>query len=99
MVYAVDISDPNIFTPAKFTTLSTLLNIILPLITAGAALIFLAIILSASFKILTHGDSPEAIKKAQSSIVFAVLGLIVVIISFLAVKLIGKMLGITNILP
>lgn len=99
MIYAVDISDPNIFAPAKFTNLSTILNLILPLATGGAALLFLAVILSASFKILTHGDSPEAIKKAQSSIAFAVLGLIVVIISFLTVNLIGKMLGITSILP
>lgn len=99
MIYAIDISNPNIFAPAKFTNLSVLLNLILPLTTGGAALLFLVIILSSSFKILTHGDSPEEINKAQKSIAFAILGLIVVIISFLVVKLIGKMLGVTNILP
>ncbi len=99
MVYAIDISDPNVFKPAKFTNVSVFLNLILPLATAGASVIFLVIILSAAFKIITHGDSPEEIKKSQQTIGFAVLGLIIVIVSFLAVKLIGKMLGVTNISP
>lgn len=99
MIYAIDISDPNVFKPAKFANFSTLINLILPLLTAGAALLFLIIFLSAAFRILTHGDNPEDIKKAQHTIAFAVLGLIVVIASFLAVNLIGKMLGVANILP
>ncbi|MFN4212592.1 MAG: hypothetical protein ACK4FL_01345 [Microgenomates group bacterium] len=99
MIYAINISDPNVFKPAIFSNFSTLINLILPLATAGAALLFLVMFFSAAFKILSHGDSPEEIKKAQNTIAFAVLGLIVVIVSFLAVNLIGKMLGVTNILP
>ncbi len=99
MIHALDFSDPNVFAPAKFTNFSIIINIILPIITAGAALIFLARILTASFKILTHGDVSQEIEKAKNSIAFAVLGLIIVITSFLAVSIIGKMLGISNILP
>jgi len=97
MVYAFDISEK--FAPAKITTIATLLNIVLPLVTTGAGLIFLVMALMGGFNILTHGDNPDALKKAYSTITYAVFGLIIVIISFVAVRLIGKMLNIDNILP
>ncbi len=98
MIYAIDINKDN-FAPAKFDTVSVFLNVLLPLATAGAALIFLVMMLRAAFNIITHGDNPEAIKKAQQSMVFAILGLLIVILSFLFVRLIGKILGVNDILP
>jgi branched-subunit amino acid transport protein AzlD len=97
MVYAIDLS--NNFAPAKFTNIATFLNIILPMLTLGAGIIFLVVIIMASFNILTHGDKPDIIKKSQATFGLAVLGLILVIISFLAVNLIGRLLGIQNLLP
>ncbi len=99
MTYAIDMSDPSVFKPAKFGNVATLLNLILPLITAGAALLFLLMILLAAFRIITHGDKPDEIKKSKQTITFAVLGLIIVVISFLAVQLVGRLLGIANLLP
>jgi hypothetical protein len=97
MVYAIDISQS--FAPAKITTIATLLNIVLPLLTTGAGLIFLVMALLGGFNVLTHGDNPDALKKAYGTITYAILGLLIVIISFVAVRLIGKMLNIPNILP
>lgn len=97
MVYGIDISQN--FPPAKFTNIATFLNIILPLLTIGAGVIFLIVIITASFNILTHGDKPEVIKKSQATFGLAILGLIIVIVSFLAVNLIGRLLGIQNLLP
>jgi len=96
MVYAIDISQN--FAPAKITTIATLLNVILPLITAGAALIFLVMALLGAFNVLTHGDNPEAVSKGYGTITFAVLGLLIVIGSFVAIRIIGNMLHI-DILP
>lgn len=98
MIEAIEITQDT-FAPAKFTNLAVLLNIVLPLATGGAAILFLAITLLAGFKIITHGDNPEEIKKSQQTIAFAVLGLVVVIISFLLVQLLGRILGVTSILP
>ncbi|MGB9707133.1 MAG: hypothetical protein ACPL1D_00025 [Microgenomates group bacterium] len=97
MVYGIDLSEN--FAPAKFTSIATFLNVILPLLTLGAGIIFLVVIIIASFNILTHGDKPDIIKKSQATFGLAVLGLIIVIVSFLAVNLIGRLLGIQNLLP
>ncbi|PIQ72866.1 hypothetical protein COY13_01150 [Candidatus Roizmanbacteria bacterium CG_4_10_14_0_2_um_filter_36_35] len=98
MLYAMEIN-PTTFPPARLFNISQLLNVVLPLMMSGAALIFLVMTLYGAFNLLTHGDNPEAIKKAYSTIVFAVVGLVIVIASFVGVKLIGKLLGVGNILP
>lgn len=97
MVYALTI-DPTTFPAAKIDNISKILNLVLPLALSGAGLIFLVMTLYAGFNILTHGDNPDALKKAYGSIATAVLGLIIVIVSFLAIQLIGKLLN-TNLLP
>lgn len=99
MVFAIDISQQGNFAPAKIASISTLLNLILPLLTLGAALIFLAMCLFAAFIWITNGDNKEKIAEAQKTLGFAFVGLIVVAISFIIVKLVGFVLGVTNILP
>ena len=98
MTFAIEIN-PTTFQPARITNIGTLLNVVLPLMMTGAALIFLVMTLYGAFNLLTHGSNPEIIKKAYSTIVFAVIGLFIVIASFVAVRLIGNLLGINNILP
>lgn len=97
MVYAVEIN-PSTFPTARFGNISSILNIVLPLTLAGAGLVFLMMALMAAFNILTHGDSPEMLKKSYSSIVFAVVGLIIVVASFVVVRLIGGLIG-AELLP
>ena len=97
MVYALTI-DPTSFPAAKVAKIGDIINLALPLVLTGAGLIFLVITLSAAFSILTHGDNPDALKKAYGSIVTAVLGLIIIIASFLVIKLLGVVLK-TDILP
>lgn len=97
MVYALTIN-PTSFPAAKVGKISDIMNLALPLALTGAGLIFLVITFSAAFKILTHGDNPEDLKKAYGSITTAVFGLIIVIASFLAIQLLGVVLK-TDIIP
>ena len=97
MVYAFTI-DQTSFPAAKIVSVGQITNLALPLLLAGAALIFLAITLKAAFDILRNGDNPDALKKAYGSIVTAVIGLFIVILSFLAIRLLGVVLK-TNIIP
>ncbi|MBI3366199.1 hypothetical protein HY041_01050 [Candidatus Roizmanbacteria bacterium] len=99
MVFAIDISQEGNFKPAKIVNVSTLLNVILPLLTFGAAMVFLAICLYAAFMWITNGENKEKIAEAHKTFGYAVFGLFVVIASFIIVKLIGFVLGVTNILP
>jgi hypothetical protein len=97
MVYAFTI-DPTTFPAAKISNISNILNLALPLALSGAGLIFLAMTLYAAFNILTHGDNPDELKKAYGSIVTSVIGLFIVVFSFVAVQIIGKIIG-TQLIP
>lgn len=88
MVYSFEIN-PTTFPGAKVTSIGQIVNLALPLALTGAGLIFLAMTLYAAFNILTHGDNPDALKKAYGSIATAVVGLIIVVSSYLVIKLLG----------
>mgnify|MGYP001068239731 CR=1 FL=1 len=96
MVLAIEINPTNFpsFVPAEITSVSIIMKIILPLLMIGAGLFFLIILLKAAFKILTAGDNEKTVEKEQSTIGFAVLGFIFVIISFLLVRIIGMILKV-----
>lgn len=91
MVQAFTI-DKTSFPAAKISKISDLTNLALPLAMTGAGLVFLVITLKAAFDILTHGDNPDALKKAYASITYAVLGLIIVVGSYLVIQLLGVIL-------
>ena len=97
MVQAFTINQDS-FPAAKIDNIGKIVNLALPLMMTGAGLIFLVITLKAAYDILTHGDNPEALKKAYASITTAVLGLVIVIVSFLAIQILGVVLK-TDILP
>lgn len=95
----LDLSKEGTNPIAKFKTFSSILNLVLPLLLTGAALVFLAMLLMGAYRWLTGGDNPELIKKAQQTFIYAIIGLIVVLMSFLAVQIIGRMFGFNNLLP
>ncbi len=92
MVYAIDISQN--FEPAKLSNFGTVLNVILPTLILGAAVIFLAMILYGAFTYITAGDNPKNVQKATQIFIFAGIGLLIVVLSFTAVKLISYLLGV-----
>ncbi|MEK7177357.1 MAG: hypothetical protein AAB705_00845 [Patescibacteria group bacterium] len=91
MVQAFTI-DSNSFPAAKVTSISQIVNLALPLAMMGAGLIFLVVTLKAAFDILRNGDNPDALKKAYSSIFTAVIGLFIVVASYLVIRLLGVIL-------
>lgn len=97
MIYALDIGPDN-FSPAKFANIATFINVILPLLTLGAAILFLVMALYGGFVWITSGGSQENLAKAQKIFTSSIIGLVIVIFSFVLVKLIGYILNI-KILP
>jgi hypothetical protein len=92
MVFAIDISENPI--AQKYGSISSILNTLLPLLTIGAFLLFLATALWGAFSWLRAGDSTENVKKAQKILTYAVIGLILVAVSYTAVKLVAMILQI-----
>ncbi len=97
MVYALTI-DPTTFPAAKIGSIGEIVNLALPLALTGAGIVFLVITLKAAFDILSNGDNPDALKKAYGSITTAVVGLIIIVFSYLAIKILGVVLK-TPIIP
>lgn len=98
MVQALYTIDETSFPAAKIANIGQIVNLALPLAMTGAGLIFLFITLKAALDILRNGDNPDALKKAYGSITTAILGLVIVVASFLVIQLLGVVLK-TDILP
>ncbi len=94
-VYALTI-DQNNFFPSKFSDLATFVNLLIPLLMTGGALIFLVMLLYGGFVWITAGDNAESVKKSQKILTFAAVGLVIVFLSYLAVKLIGIILNVNQ---
>ncbi len=86
--------DDEQFNPiAKFSSLSSVLNIIIPIIMGIAAVLFFVILLKGGLTIITAGGDVEKFKKGQKTFKLAVGGFIMVLLSYIIVKLINKFLG------
>lgn len=99
VVYAINIADPNINPGARVTNLAAILNVVIPILMTVAGLIFLFMLISGAFMYLTSGDSPDKVKKAQSTFVTAIIGLIIVVCSFLIVQLLSYFFHVQNLIP
>ena len=93
-VYAIDISNPDVNPTAKFGDMGKLLNLLFPLITVGGALLMLVLLLLGAWTWITSGGSPEAVKKAQVYITYAIFGFIFILASMFLVKLISYILNV-----
>lgn len=87
--------NPTSFAPAKFMNIGIIYSLIAPLLMVGAAILFLVTIISAAFTYFTAGGNSENIKKAQKSLMFAILGLVFVISAYLIMKLIAFVFNLT----
>lgn len=95
MVYALTIN-PTSFPAARIATIGTLLNVIIPLITIGASLMFLFMMIRAAFTWLTSGGKPENLAKAQKMFIWAIVGFVVVLAAFALTKLIGMIFNVNT---
>lgn len=97
MVYALDIN-PTTFPPVKYQSLSTFLNLIVPLSTIIAAILLLGMFFVGSFTMLTAAGEAEQIKKAQGYFKYSIIGFIIIVAGYLLVKFIGLIVGIDILL-
>lgn len=99
MVFAIDLSNQAVNPIARFSSFASIVNLLLPLFMIVAAFAALTMGLVGGIGVLTASGNPEKMKKAQKTFIFSVFGLILVVASYLIVKVIGKIFGIENVLP
>jgi hypothetical protein len=86
------------FPPACITDLSKLSNVLLPLVYIGAALMLLGLFIYAAFLYIQSSGDPTAVKEAQQTMSYAVLGIIVIIVAYVLVRLIAYIVDIPFLL-
>lgn len=94
-VYAeVDFSKTAVNPIAKFDSVTTLVNLIVPILMLVGGIITLSMLLLGAYKYLTSEGNPEKISKAQSVLIYAVLGLFLMVASFVITRIIGYVLKV-----
>lgn len=93
-VYALDLNNTTTNPLARISTIGHLLNIFIPTLIGGAAVLLLIMLLYGSYTLITAGESSDSVAKAKKIMTYSILGLVVVVLSFLLVKLIT---GVFNI--
>ncbi len=94
MVYALDLTQESVNPLAKISNIASIANVVTSLLVILAALAFVFIMLSGAFTYITAGGDAEKVKQAQKTFKSALIGMIIVLVSFLIVKLIEFILGI-----
>lgn len=78
----------------NFSTLGSLLNLIIPLIMIIATIIFLFMMIYGAISIMNAGGTPENLERAKKIFQFSILGFIIIVTSYLSVKVIARILNI-----
>ena len=94
-VYAqVNFGDKDVNPIAKLSSISTFVNIFIPLMMIVGGTAALIMLLYGAYMYLTSEGNPEKVKKAQSTLMYAVIGLFFMAISFVITKVIGSVLKV-----
>jgi hypothetical protein len=79
---------------AKFDSITKIVNLIIPIMMIVGGLACLFMLLLGAYRYLTSEGNAEKISKAQSIIIYAILGLLLIVASFVITKVIGTVLNI-----
>ena len=93
MVYADFIINEDTFGPGRFASIGAIINLILPILMAGAGIAALFMLVLGALNWIKAGDNPENLKKAREYFTYAIVGLLIVVLSFAIVKLIGVIIN------
>jgi lysylphosphatidylglycerol synthetase-like protein (DUF2156 family) len=93
---AADPKRPDIDNPVSGTDLGSVLSSVINalLLFAGAVAVLFLII--GGFRYVVSAGSPDQVEGAKKTILYAIVGLIIIFIAFVLVQLIQNYLGVTN---
>lgn len=86
--------EPSTFPAARFTNIGTMVNLISPILTIAAAILFGVMLIRVGLLILTAGSDKEKIAKSGQTATWAIVGLTVVLAAYLIIKLLEFILKV-----
>lgn len=91
----INVGGQSITGPLKgINTLSDVINKIVPVVIYAAIIILFFVLVWGGFNFLTSAGNPEKIKSARAKITTGIIGFILLIVSYIIVKLISTLFGI-----
>lgn len=75
-------------------TLGDIINAVLPWVFGFAGIALLIYLVLGGLQLMTSRGDPKAIQAAQSKITSALIGFIIILVSYFVVQLLGQLLGI-----
>lgn len=90
---AKSVISPAYAQPAKLSDIEKVISNIIGLLTPFAAIALLIMIVVGAFKFLTSGGDPKAVAGARSTLTYAILGVILIVVSWLVLVLIRTLTG------
>ncbi len=88
------INNPKDFNP-QFTDIGSIITQLLPIIFVLAGLVLFIFLIIGGFGLLTSGGSPEKMKASQGKITSAVIGFVIIFISYWLVRILEIVFGIS----
>lgn len=79
----------------NFTDLGSVISALLPYVFVLAGLVMFFLLIAGGFQLLTSAGNPEATAKGYKRILFAIVGFLVVFISYWLIQILQYVLGIT----
>ncbi|MFZ2026033.1 MAG: hypothetical protein WAV30_01975 [Microgenomates group bacterium] len=90
----VNFGDTAINPVAKFNSIGVFTNIIIPIMMILGGFLTLSMLLYGAFTYLTSEGNADKVKKSQSILVYAILGLFLIVISFVLTRIIGTIFNV-----
>lgn len=78
----------------EITTLGGFVSALLPIILVLAGLVLFVLLILGGFGILTSAGSPDKVKAAQGKITSAVIGFVIIFVSYWIARILEVMLGV-----
>jgi len=91
----VNFGNASVNPVAKFSSISVFTDILIPLFMIGGGLLTLIMLLYAAFMYLTSEGTPEKIKKAQAVLTYSLMGIFLIVLSFVITKIVGYIFHVT----
>jgi len=88
---------PDIEVPTLKCLEAVFKNIVTLVVSTVSLVLFIMLIIG-GFKYLTSGGDPKATESAKNTMTYAILGLIAIVASYLILRLIATLTGVTGIL-
>lgn len=82
------VTSPAYAAPAQLSDIGKVIQNVIGLLAPAAAIAFLLVFIVGAYKYMTSGGDPKATASARATLTYAIIGVILVVVSYLVLKLI-----------